>query len=264
VGTRDAVFAHNEHITYQEKSDKEIKAILDLFSPPLIRLRNDTSCNGIPGLSSHPCCKSASGIALNGFLQYYYLRDTYRDLKRYEQAHNVSYDWYVRLRPDVTCFEPFFSPRMLSRRRVYVQSKERVKQHQGERDINDYLFVVPRQLADDFFERQLMSVFEAGDGCDAKFPPEEYLFTGSSSLPFQVLPFPCVRVMSSRSAQCFRLHKQGMEDAETPDQRRVAIPSIFDIDGSKYARGERFEQACERLASEGYFDQVDHRADKLP
>jgi hypothetical protein len=161
-------------------------------------------------------------------------------VKQYEKANNVQYDWFVRMRPDVACFEPMPAARSLSTRRFYLMTKERA---QGS-NTNDYLFVVPRNLSHSFFEEQIMTIFDTS--CPrgvSRWPAEAAMFNLWPKLPYQALAFPCVHVLSPVAAECFRLNRR--------DQR--TIPTVFNVDGSKFSQGKSFEDGCNEIVMNGYF-----------
>jgi hypothetical protein len=227
-------------------------AILDklvrLTSPVQVILHTDSGCSGVNGsISHHPCCTSEniSRAWQNNFLQFGYLRESYRTVKAYERDNHISYDWFVRMRPDVACFEPLPSARSLSIRRYYLQTKERVHGL----NTNDYIFIVPNKLSHAFFEEQIMTIFDTT--CEKEvemWPAEAVMFTYYPYLPYQALPLACVHVLAPNIAECSRLTR-----SDGP-----VIPSIFELDGSLFFKDETFAQGCTRLVDDGYFGNRSH------
>jgi hypothetical protein len=225
----------------EEILDKLIK----LTSPVEVVLHNDSSCSGLDGrIANHSCCTQSWPKTVKpwqyNFLQFAYVRESYRRVKQYETANHLEYDWFVRMRPDVACFEPMPAARSLSTRRFYLATKERVPS----KNTNDYIFVVPRNLSHLFFEEQIMNIFETS--CPrgiSHWPAEVTMFQYWPNLPYQGLPFPCVHVLSPTSAECFRFSRQN----------KRAFPTLFDLDGSKFSEGQSFEEGCNTLVQNGYF-----------
>ena len=249
------VFFHMNNGTMDGQRDNVenfTEAILDklvrLTSPVQVILHTDSSCSGVNGsVSHHPCCtsESISSAWQNNFLQFGYLRESYRTVKVYERDNNITYDWFVRMRPDVACFEPFPSARSLSIRRYYLQTKERVHGF----NTNDYIFIVPKRLSHAFFEEQIMTIFD--NTCEQgveRWPAEAVMFKFYPYLPYQALPLACVKVYAPNKAECARLTR-----GDEP-----AIPSIFEVDGSLFYENETFAQGCTRLVDGGYFGNQSH------
>lgn len=241
------------------------ETFLRYMQPVHAALHNDSSCNGWNGaISQHACCQLASTYTeqeshlwRTNFLQFAFLRQAYRVVKRYQQEHGVSYDWFVRMRPDVACFEPLPAVRSLSTRRYYLITKERQKNI----NTNDYLFIVPKELSDTFFEEQINQYFEKActQGQPPSWPAEQFMFSAqqqqqSSSLvvlPYQALAFPCVKVMSPREAQCVRLYRRDQPQHWT----------VYDVDGSTFDAQHSFYSGCQALTKAGYFGEQNHLLD---
>ena len=246
-GTADGVHASQNQRRVSQKpfTQEMLDRLINLTSPVEVVLHTDSSCSGLDGrIANHSCCTHAWPPTdkpwLHNFLQFAFVRESYRRVKQYEEAHNIKYDWFVRTRPDVACFEPMPAARSLSTRRIYLLTKER----ELGGNTNDYIFVVPSILSFSFFEEQIMTLFETN--CPkgiSGWPAEGKMFNHSPHLPYQVFPFPCVHVLSPTAAECFRLSRH----------RQMAIPSVYDVDGSKFSPGQSFEEGCNTLVENGYF-----------
>ena len=251
-GTSDGVYSSNNNprAPLEPFTEKLLQNLRNLTSPVQIILHTDSSCSGLNrSISNHSCCtQNWAEIYQNwksNFLQFAYLRQSYRYVKQYERENHVSYDWFVRIRPDVACFERMPAVRSLSARRYYLATKER--QHSF--NTNDYIFIVPRNLSHSFFEEQIMTAFEFN--CPkgvSLYPAESTMFSLWPNLPYQALPLPCVHVTGPDSAECMRFTRHGQR----------WLPSIFDIERSKFGVDETFEQGCNRLVREGYFGNQSH------
>ena len=139
------------------------------------------------------------------------------------------------------------------------------------KNTNDYIFIVPNDLAEMFYEYQIMQIFE--NHCIIQstkyFPSERQMFhipitksnnainktTSSSSslpdgyyVPYQVLPLMCVHVIGPKQAECHRLRR--VVSPKLPGY----TPSIYDLDGSMYSYNQTFEQGCNELVNSGYFE----------
>jgi hypothetical protein len=253
-GTSDALYASNNQpdgLKQETFSEEILNRIMNLTSPVQVILHTDNGCTGLNGsIAHHSCCGSnlrgMPNKQLFNFLQFAFLRDSYRKVKQFERDHGVEYDWIVRARPDVACFEPIPAARSLSPRRYYLLTKER---EEGV-NTNDYMFIVPKNLTHSFFEEQIMTAFnsECDGGHAPNWPAEAYMFQMPPNLPYQVLPLPCVHVMSPYNAECSRLVRH--------DQ--PSIPTVYTVDGSLFDQGENFEKGCLRLVWEGYFADQSH------
>lgn len=250
VGTNDGNYASRnfQNETMARFTEEVLGSVVSLLSPVEVTLHADSSCSGLNGsLESHPCCTydwKDANYEYN-FLQFAYLRESYRSVKLSEKSRNISYDWFVRMRPDVGCFEPLPAARSLSTRRYYLMTKERMLH----RNTNDYIFVVPRQLSDAFFEKQIMSIFE--ESCPkgvSEWPAEQIMFQRDPNLPYQALPLACVHVTGPFSAECHRFTRWSQR----------WIPSTYDLDDSRFAQNQTFEEGCNRIVESGYFGDQNH------
>ena len=246
-GTPDGVVAsvNKGKIHQQEFTQEILDRLINLTLPVEVVLHNDSSCSGLDGrIANHSCCtfpwpKSFKSWQRN-FLQFAFIQDSYRRVKEYERVNDVTYDWFVRMRPDVACFEPMPAARSLSTRRFYLVTKERVPA----KNTNDYIFVVPRNLSHAFFEEQIMTIFEAScPNGTSHWPAEVTMFHYQPNLPYQGLPFPCVHVLSPTVAECFRFSRQNPR----------AFPTLYDLDGSRFGVGQTFAEGCNNLVQSGYF-----------
>ena len=239
-------------------TDGVLNKIKDLLDPVQVIIHDDSSCTGVNGtLSNHECCSDRYVDEIpkwsKNFLQFGYLRHSYRTVKQYEAIHNITYDWYVRIRPDVSCFERLPAVRSLSTERYYLLTKEQPPPH-GK---NDYLFIVPRALSEQFFEEQIMTIFN--DTCRQglqKWPAEAWMFDGyHPNLPYQVMPFPCVHVHRSDQVECTRMAREGIA-------ARTRLPTVYEVDGTQHSKGKRFVEACLALQNAGYFGDQNHLLDR--
>ena len=251
-GTMDGAFSSNTpfgRVRQETFSQEILDRLVNLTSPVEVVLHNDASCSGLDGrIANHSCCADSFPTShawrLN-FLQFAFVRDAYQSVKRYEKVNNITYDWFVRLRPDVACFEPMPAARSLSTQRFYLITKER----EHGMNTNDYLFIVPRRLSHSFFEEQIMTIFEST--CPrgiSHWPAEGLMFKHWPNLPYQALAFPCVHVLGPTAAACSRMSRRGQS----------SIPTVYDMDGSTFTRGKSFEAACNEIVQNGYFGYQNH------
>ena len=128
---------------------------------------------------SHPrarerlaCCGKLSSHGVEttypaGALQYFWLREAFRMVKRYEKEHRFEYTWVTRLRPDVVLLEPLPALRLLPPQRIYLQMTER-----GE--IWDIIMLIPRSLLDPL-SSALIDAFQTKASCMFESSPERLL-----------------------------------------------------------------------------------------
>lgn len=225
-------------------SREELVDYLKPFNPVMTRFYEDADCNEL-NVTDHICCTTRVEWLI-GFLQYIQTKQCYDQTKQYALDNNIHYDWYMRIRPDVACIEPLPPAWTFSTERYYIMSKERSFPRNSGSGIVDYMWLLPNQLADEFYT-QLVSWFDdrsiPGVGCQSRriFPPEEFAFGKPGRMPYIVVNWFCTHVVSETKAECFRL------------ERETNHPHVYDIDGSLHSRGTSFKQKCEQLVNAGIF-----------
>lgn len=159
--------------------DRQICATLRLFSPSKVRVLLDPSCTNSSARQELACCNAskidtesvrraadAQAPALDtawhahGLLQYYHLRQCFRDASAFERRHDLRFDSFVRLRPDVAVTSPLPVP--LSSLPVQYVHFDGFKKSgpKWKPSLKDWFFVVPRQQAQGFFEQTLVQSVE--------------------------------------------------------------------------------------------------------
>lgn len=125
----------------------------------------------------------------------------------YENAHDLSYAWFVRLRPDALLLEPLPALVNLPPIRLYVQSK-RQSNYPAHSVLDamwwDVLFLVPRSLVSTFKDAMIEAFTprpQSGGGC----------FMGASQMPCTSKTFDvgCVRSSGTPEA-AFTSHWVGL------------------------------------------------------
>ena len=178
--------------------DQQLCATLKLFSPSNVRVLLDTSCTNSSARQELACCNSSRieterarrveaeapplDIAwhAHGLLQYYHLRQCFRDVEAYEQRQGVRFDYFVRLRPDVAVTRPLPAPlSSLSAQYVHFDGFKK-SGPKWKPSLKDWFFVAPKQVAHSFFEQTLVQSVEqfaplgrAWDSSRGKYPGRE-------------------------------------------------------------------------------------------
>eukprot|EP01013_Petalomonas_cantuscygni_P032027 TRINITY_DN58428_c0_g1_i1.p1 TRINITY_DN58428_c0_g1~~TRINITY_DN58428_c0_g1_i1.p1 ORF type:complete len:392 (-),score=62.76 TRINITY_DN58428_c0_g1_i1:81-1256(-) len=203
----------------------------------------DATCSGIPALQHRACCNlpSLDIKRMRAWLQFAWIGEAFAAVQRYEVEHNIAYDWYVRIRPDLGCFEPLPAVRNLSPERYYLMTKEK--------SLVDFLYIVPRRLSEQFFRQQMQFYFD--DACTnqkGKFvlSPEKGIHQHRPALPWFVIPAACAVVRSPATAECSRMMKANKTF------------SPMDMDGSLFRANLSFVRACRQLVVRGYFAGTNH------
>jgi hypothetical protein len=183
---------------------------MDSVKPKARSIMSDLNC-GHEWLKPHRCCQDdvwgASpilSIAWHGFIAAQRKRHCYEMAMANEDPEDP-YDFFVVVRPDLAILEPVASLGDLSRRppRVYIASKEA-----GEPP-GDYLYIVPRTLASDFFGilRDFMTPICHNEH-RVHWPPEYALSPALSQIPRQIMAWALVIVRENGQADCQRLENE--------------------------------------------------------
>ena len=150
---------------------KGVKSCLTALRPVHLHLIEESSCENASAKAELPCCdetKIANAMVqsavlnkvtpftmkghAHGQLQYYHLRQGYRDIVAYEATHAHIYEWIVRVRPDLYLVAPMKATVILT---LPKQVHGAPKEVSGDM-LADWMFAVPHELAGWFFEQSLL------------------------------------------------------------------------------------------------------------
>ena len=123
-------------------------------------------CAKAPRLLRQACLdvhQPSSGPVAHGRLQFWWIARCLAAVQQYEQLGAISYDFVVRVRPDIVYFNPLPPLHSLSAYHVHTTFKTN-----GE--LFDVLFVVPQRLREAFMKAVLRTVSDPSVKCCPEFP----------------------------------------------------------------------------------------------
>eukprot|EP00434_Breviolum_minutum_P043460 symbB.v1.2.038746.t1/scaffold6054.1/size21370/1 len=139
-----------------------LKKAFDLLRPAHVEIHNASTCQTFATVEPATCCDDAW---MANYLQLGWIQHCFNVVKRYEVDHQVRFELFARVRPDVIYFDlgKLPSEERLRTNGITVQQKG------GPKDLADWLFIATRHSMDWFFD----TMQDVQRHCDQKHACEE-------------------------------------------------------------------------------------------